>query len=89
MKKIIIVLLLLLLATACDARIPQKGDYVRIHSVDGFYDGNISAIDQDMICLSCTLAGYPDGNMYSRAYFDYPFDMCIGTGAVKLLLWLK
>ena len=78
-----------------DARLPEVGDYVRISfSVDAnesiSYEGNISGIEDGLICLNCSLVAvthkYSDVELPIEAV--YPFDVCIGMGQIVMLVWL-
>ncbi len=96
MRKLILLLALCLaLGHAAEAKYPAVGDYVRVSYNLGAgpsvsYEGNITDISDGLICLNCSnvialngkgLGASPDG-------IEYPFDVCIGTGQISMLVWL-
>ncbi len=94
MKKIIAVILLFaLLSSMTDARMPKKGDYVRIsefhNDVSIIYEGNITDIGNGLICLSCSNNIAMSGKYVDSVPVAYPFDVCLGTGAITSLVWLE
>jgi hypothetical protein len=94
MRKILLIALLaIFLIFAADARLPQKGDKVRINAAGIIYFGNITDIGDGLICLNCTdlfnqpgiYDGHYDGHCRPMAA---PHDVCIGIGSIISLVWL-
>ena len=96
MKKVILlVALYLTLCVAAEAKHPVIGDYVRVTYNLGAgpsvsYEGNISDISDGLICLNCSnvVALNGKGHGASPEGISYPFDVCIGTGQISMLVWL-
>jgi hypothetical protein len=94
MKKVIAFLLVLgFLAGAAQARSPMVGDLVRIGIgvTSGVlsYEGVVTGVEDGMICLDCwsmSTVSATDEDLVDR---EYPFDVCIGTGAIMHLVWLS
>jgi hypothetical protein len=95
-KLILLVALCLSFNIAADARHPEVGDYVRVSYNIGAgpsvsYEGNITDIEDGLICLNCSqvvaMNGHGEGTGPEGVY--YPFDVCIGTGAISMLVWLE
>lgn len=93
-----IILLLTLCLTLClsaEAKYPAVGDYVRVSYNLGAgpsvsYEGNITDISDGLICLNCSnvIALNGRGEGATPDGIEYPFDICIGTGQVSMLIWL-
>ena len=88
------VLILILSLQSCigDARLPQRGDYVKITQVIGSnvleaYTGYITDISDGMLCLNCTMAYASSGSNIQPIDLKYPFDVCFGTGSITTLVW--
>jgi hypothetical protein len=95
MRRLITIILLIsvLFGLSC-ARMPQKGDHVRVGETVGmyptFYDGDITDISNGLVCLNCTWSGTVQGESVKSTGppLFYPFDICIGSGAITSLVWL-
>src|SRR5271157_5429898 len=91
---IVLMLLAVCLMSFADARMPQKNDYVQIHTQQGTasetYIGNITDIGNGLICLNAT--GYslsvPGAGTETNLTYG-PVDICIGTGQIGALSWFK
>jgi hypothetical protein len=86
-KLIIATILIVLLCTMADAKMPQKGDSVRILVGFGLgaitYDGTITDIGNDLICLNSTHASMGDTTLWRD-----PRNACVGAGSITTLIWL-
>jgi hypothetical protein len=96
MRKILLIMLLaIFLIFSADARLPQKGDKVRINAAGIIYFGNITDIGEGLICLNCTdpfsppeiSDGHYDGHCRPMAT-HLPRDVCLGIGSIISLIWL-
>jgi hypothetical protein len=93
---ILLVALCLTLCLAADARLPAVGDYVRISYNVGpspsiSYEGNITGISDGLICLICSqmIVMNANGEGYNPEGVTCPFDVCIGTGQISMMVWLN
>jgi hypothetical protein len=86
MKRLVsIALLILVLMSLVSARMPQKGDMVRISMIDyghTILDGKITDIGNGLICMNCTTGRSGDKDL------GVPLDICIGTGQITTLIWI-
>lgn len=86
MKRLIsIALLILFLVSMTEARMPQKGDYVRIASSSDIirvYEGKITDINTGLICLNASIIKLNED--YVK---NVPVDVCIGLGQIYSLTW--
>ena len=94
MKKIIALILLICLSLgAAQARTPAVGDLVRVGLgvTSGVlsYEGVVTDIKDGMICLDCWAMSTVTGTSEELVDREYPFDVCIGTGAIMHLVWLS
>jgi hypothetical protein len=85
-KLIILIILATILCVMTDARLPKKGDNVMIGVNSGaetaFYEGEITDIDTNMICLNVNFIQIGNGPAQSG---DKPEEMCKGMGAIIAL----
>jgi len=93
MKKLIAgVVLIALFCALTDARVPQKGDYVRIHqqwdndSIE-VYEGNITDLCDGMICMDCTDILTIENHSSIHPDYGYPLEICIGLENMLSLSW--
>ncbi|MDD1753574.1 MAG: hypothetical protein LUQ38_10865 [Methanotrichaceae archaeon] len=89
MRKVIsIALLILILISLGSARMPQKGDVVKIMVPNGSaplaYAGTITDIGNGFICMNCVYAKAANLSTISE-----PTDLCIGIGQIAELFWAK
>jgi hypothetical protein len=82
-----IFILVVLLGTIADARMPQKGDRVWISTAGAMFDGNITNMDNESICLYCT------GKYAVLEYImkvDTPMrNICIATNTITQVKWAR
>ena len=96
MRSLVLLLALCLaLCVSAEAKHPVIGDYVRVAYNLGAgpsvsFEGNITDISDGLICLNCTnvIALNHKGKGASPDGIEYPFDVCIGTGQISMLIWL-
>ena len=74
------------------AKMPQKGDTVRIQAGSGTtemrYEGIVTDIGNGLICINATEAfRTQDGKTYLEEGDDQ-IEVCIGTGFITMLRWL-
>ncbi len=90
LRNAIVALILLLLALGVgDARVPTVGDEVSIgtnsplnsYDTPSWLKGEIMYIGNDLICIKCSS---DSASAYGR---EYPYDVCIGIGAIVSLTW--
>ncbi len=96
MRNLVLLLALCLaLCASVEAKYPEAGDYVRVTYNLGSgpsvsYEGNVTDISDGLVCLNCTnviaLNGHGEGA--TPEGISYPFDICIGTGQITMLVWL-
>lgn len=75
-----------------DAKMPQKGDYVRATSASNMglfsVDGVVTDIGNGFICLNSSHAEVNTGeNGSPTTLWTTPRDVCIGIGTIIQLLW--
>ncbi|OPY48256.1 MAG: hypothetical protein A4E47_00006 [Methanosaeta sp. PtaU1.Bin028] len=88
-KIIVLTVLMALLCTVVDARMPQKGDNVRILAGSGTtemrYEGTVNDIGNGFICINATEAiEVKDGTTYLEEG-DNQIEICIGIGYITML----
>jgi hypothetical protein len=95
MRILILMLALCLALCTAEAKLPMVGDYVRVSYNLGAgpsvsYEGNITDISDGLICLNCSnvIALNGRGEGATPDGIEYPFNVCIGTGQVSMLIWL-
>lgn len=84
--------LIALLCSMGNAKMPQKGDTVRIQAGSGTtemrYEGIVTDIGNGLICINATEAfRTQDGKTYLEEGDDQ-VEVCIGTGFITMLRWL-
>ncbi len=81
-----LLVLIVCLIGASDARLPQRGDYVRIGVTYGIsaveYWGTITDIGDGIIVINSTAADLGNGLHYWG-----PIDVAIGIGSIVRLQW--
>ncbi len=88
-KLIAATILIALLCATVDARMPQKGDVVRILAGSGTtemrYEGTVNDIGNGFICINATEAiEVKDGSTYLDEG-DKQIEICIGIGYITML----
>jgi len=84
--------LIALLCAMGNAKMPQRGDTVRIQAGSGTtemrYAGFVTDIGNGLICINATEAfRTQDGKTYLEEGDDQ-IEVCIGTGFITMLRWL-
>ena len=90
---IVIVIATMVFSCLVDAKMPQKGDYVRATSANSkglvSVDGDVTDIGNGFICLNSSHAEInTDENGSPTTLWTTPRDVCIGIGTIIQLLWL-
>ena len=86
-KVIVATVLIAILCTMADAKMPQKGDNVRILIGEGLtvvvIEGFVTHIRIRLICLNATYSKAGDNFLWTE-----PTNICTGTGSITVLRWL-
>ena len=90
---IFIVMATMVFSGLVDAKMPQKGDYVRATSTSSMglfsVDGVVKDIGNGFICINSSHAEVNTGeNGSPTSLWTTPRDVCIGIGTIIQLLWL-
>jgi len=90
---IVIVIATMVFSGLVDAKMPQKGDYVRATSASSnslvSVDGVVTDIGNGFICLNSSHAEVnTDDNGSPTTLWTTQKDVCIGIGTIIQLLWL-
>ena len=89
---IVIVIATMVFSGLVDAKMPQKGDYVRATSASSNglvgVDGVVTDIGNGFICLNSSHAVNTGENGSPTTLWTTPRDVCIGIGTIIQLLWL-
>ena len=85
LKFIALMILVIILLAPAYARLPARWDHVQVmtHS-DVVYEGNITGLDRDFLCINCTKIDNPLVQMNLTT----PVDVCIGAGMILSLTWI-
>jgi len=91
LKFITFIILVIVLFVPAYAKLPTRGDHVQVLIPSGLagdvlvYEGNITGLDRDFLCINCTKIDNPflvEMNLTTRV------DVCIGTGSILTLTWI-
>ena len=90
---IVIAIAMMVFSSLVDAKMPQKGDYVRATSASSMglvsVDGIVTDIGNGFICLNSSHAEVGTGEKGSQTIlWTTPRDVCIGIGTIIQLIWL-
>jgi hypothetical protein len=86
-KLIVLSIMFAILCTMANAKMPQKGDNVRILIGEGLtvvvVEGFVTDIGNGLICLNSTYAKAGDSFLWTE-----PTNICTGAGSITVLRWL-
>lgn len=75
------ILVVMLLITTAVAKEPKVGDLVTIQAGNMEYEGKITGIGNDIMCIAARIAEGPDGWICR--------DYCFGIGQIERLWWVN
>ena len=91
-KLIAVTAIIALLCAVGDARMPQKGDTIRIQAGSGTtetrYEGIVTDFGNGLICINATEAILTKDGKTKLEEGDDPVEVCIGTGYILMIRWL-
>jgi len=91
-KLIAAAVLIALLCAMVDARMPQKGDTVRIQAGSGTtetrYEGTVTDFGDGLICINATEATWTKDGKTILEEGEDQVEVCIGTGYILMIRWL-
>jgi hypothetical protein len=91
LRFIAFIILVIILFAPAYARLPTRWDHVQVLTPSGlagdvlFYEGNITGLDRDLLCINCTKIENP---FLVEMNLTIPVDVCIGTGSILALTWI-